>query len=95
MRTLFFTVERIEFVGSGKFMIAGRNCKDELHRGDQLIVHDETGTKSTFEFCVDEITLYNRNVETVPHGHTAGLFFPNNLAIQVRLGDELRGQANA
>jgi hypothetical protein len=95
MRTLCFTVERLEFVGSGKFMIAGRNCQDELRRGDRLRVHDKTGAESTTEFCVDEITFYNRTVTTVDHVHTAGLLFPNDLAAKVRLGDELRGHANA
>ena len=95
MRTLCFTVERIEFVGAGKFMIAGRNWRDELRRGDRLRVHDKNGGESSVEFCVDEITWYNRTVETVAHGHTAGLFFANELATHVRLGDELHGQANA
>lgn len=94
MRTLCFTVERIEFVGAGKFMIAGRNCRDELRRGDRLRVHDKSGVRSEAEFCVDEITWYNRIVGTIDPGHTAGLFFPNELATQVRIGDELLGQAN-
>ena len=95
MRTLCFTVELLEFVGSGKFMIAGRNCRDQLRRGDRLRVHDKAGGKSATEFCIDEITWYNRAVETVEHGHTAGLLFPNDLAAHVRLGDELRGETNA
>lgn len=75
-------------------MIAGRNCQDELRRGDRLRVYDKTGRQSAAEFCVDEITWYNRTVQTVDHGHTAGLFFPNELATYVRLGDELRGQSD-
>jgi len=94
MRTISFTVGRLEFVGSGKFMIAGRNCRDELRRGDRLRVNAKTGTESTAEFCVDEITFYNRTVEAVAPGHTAGLFFPVDLAAHVRLGDELHGQSN-
>jgi hypothetical protein len=93
MRTLLFTVERLEFVGSGNFMLAGRNCEDELRRGDRLRVRDKTGLPSMAEFCVDEITFYNRIVETVSHGHTAGLLFPAILAACVRLGDELYGQS--
>jgi hypothetical protein len=76
-------------------MIAGRNCRDELRRGDRLRVRDRSGGESVVEFCVDEITWYNRTVETVDHGHTAGLFFPDEFAIHVQLGDELHGQANA
>ena len=76
-------------------MIAGRNCQDELRRGDRLRVQDKTGGESAVEFCVDEITWYNRTVEKVDPGHTAGLFFPDELATHVRLGDELRGQSNA
>jgi hypothetical protein len=81
------------FIDSGKFMVAGRNCQDELRRGDRLRVRDKTGAESP-EFYVDEIMFYNRPVEAVDRGHTAGLLFPNDLAAHVRLGDELRGQSN-
>ncbi|GAA5133213.1 hypothetical protein GCM10023213_02580 [Prosthecobacter algae] len=91
MRTLLFTVGRLEFVGSRKFMIAGRNCRDELRRGDRLCVHNPADKGSEVVFCVEEITLYNRTVEAVDHGHTAGLFFPIELANKVCLGDELCG----
>ena len=92
MRTLSFTVDRIEFAGSGKFMVAGRNCQDELRRGDCLRVRDKNGAESVAEFCINEITWYGRNAKAVGSGHTAGLFFPNELAACVRLGDELCGQ---
>ena len=95
MRTLCFTIERLEFVGSGRFMIAGRNCQDELRRGDRLCIYNKTGTQSAAEFCVDEITWYDRTVQAVDHGHTAGLLFPNELATHVRLEDELHGQSDA
>lgn len=91
MRRLLFTVCRLEFVGSGKFIIAGRNCRDELRQGDRLRVRSPAGEDSAVEFCLDEITLYNRTVETVDHGYTAGLLFSNELAAKVRLGDELHG----
>ena len=92
MRTLFFTVERLELVEAGKFMIAGRNCGDDLQRGDRLRVHDASGLESSAEFYVDEISLYGRAVTAVAHGYTAVLLFPNDLAPHVRLGNELRGQ---
>ncbi|MES2736838.1 MAG: hypothetical protein V4672_11000 [Verrucomicrobiota bacterium] len=74
-------------------MIAGRNCGDELRRGDRLSVRDFMGKNSAVEFCIDEINFYHRTVEVVDPGHTAGLFFPNELANKVRLGDELCGLA--
>ena len=95
MRTLLFTVGRLEFVGSGKFMIAGRNCRDELRRGDRLFVRSSSDPGSEVVFCIEEITLYNRTVEAVDHGLTAGLFFPSELANKVRLGDELCGFSEA
>jgi hypothetical protein len=95
MRTLHFTIERLEFVGSGKFMITGRNCRDELRKGDRLRVQDQSATQSVAEFCVDEITWYNKTVEAIDHGHTAGLFFTNDLARHVRLGDDLHGQSES
>jgi hypothetical protein len=95
MRTLLFTVDRLEFVGAGKFMIGGRNCADQLRRGDRLHVRDENNAESTPVFCVDEIIFYNRTVEVVDPGHSAGLFFPNALAPHVRLGDQLRGESDS
>ena len=95
MRTLLCIVGRLEFIGEGKFMIGVRNCQDELRRGDRLRVRDKNGTESAAEFCVDEIKFYDRTVDVVGSGHTAGLFFPNALASHVRLGDELHGQSNA
>ena len=95
MRTLFCTVDRLEFVGDGKFMIGVRNCDDELRRGDRLRVRDKDGTESAVEFCVDEIMFYDRTVEVVDSGHTAGLLFSNALASHIRLGDVLYGQSHA
>ena len=95
MRTLLFTVDRLEFVGDSKFMIGGRNCADQLRRGDRLHVRDEENAESTPVFCVDQIIFYGRTVEVVDPGCTAGLFCPNALAPHVRLGDELRGKSDA
>jgi hypothetical protein len=94
MRTFIFTVERLEFVGGGKFLLGGRNCKDVLRRGDRLHVRNKSEALKDAEFCVDEILFYNHTVETVDPGHTAGLFFSNELACHVRLGDELYGQSD-
>ena len=90
MRTVLFTVERLEFVGSGKFMAGGRNCRDELRRGDRLRLTRGCASE-TIEVQADEITMYNRTVSDVAHGMTAGLFFSNDLAGHFCLGAELRG----
>lgn len=90
MRTVLFTVERLEFVGSGKFLVGGRNCRDELRCGDRLRLtkgHSSDG----IEVLVEEITMYNRIVTEVAHGMTAGLFFNNDLARHFCLGSELHG----
>jgi hypothetical protein len=90
MRTVLFTVERLEFIGSGKFMVGGRNCRDELRRGDRLRLTKGCGSEE-IEVQVDEITMYNRTVTDVAHSMTAGLFFSNDLAGHFRLGSELHG----
>ena len=94
MRMLFFTVERLKLIGAGKIMVAGRNCRDELRKGDKMHVRRNGEVVSPDVFLVDEITWYNRTVDDVPHGHTAGLFFPDSLVSLLRLDDELHGQAS-
>lgn len=67
MRSIQFTVGRLEFVDSGKFMVAGRNCRDALRRGDRLrLVNGCTSEK--IEVIVDEITMYDRIVSEVDPG---------------------------
>ena len=88
MRSVLFTVGRLEFVGSGKFMVGGRNCQDELRRGDRLTLRKGCGAEQ-IEVVVDGITMYNRTVTEVSHGMTAGLFFSNDLAPHFRLDSEL------
>ena len=90
MRSVLFTVGRLEFVGSGKFMVGGRNCRDELRRGDRLTLAKCCGS-GEIEVQVDEITMYNRSVTDVAPGMTAGLFFDNDLAGHFCLGSELHG----
>ncbi len=36
MRKIKFTIDKLEFVGSGRFLVGGRNCEDDLHKGDIL-----------------------------------------------------------
>jgi len=91
MRSILFTVDRLEFVGSDQFMVAGRNCRDELRRGDRLSLIKGCSTEQT-EVLVDQIKMYDRIVGEVAHGHTAGLLFSNNLAAHFRLGSELHGE---
>ena len=86
-----FTVGRLEFIGSGKFLVGGRNCRDELRRGDRLKLKNGCGAEH-IEVVVDEITMYNRTVIEVSHGMTAGLFFSNDLAPHFRLDSELHAE---
>ncbi len=91
MRSILFTVGRLEFVGSDKFMAAGRNCRDELRCGDRLIISKGYGGEG-YEATVDEIIMYNRSVTEVEYGMTAGLFFSNGVAAQFCLGAELHAE---
>ena len=79
MRSVLFTVDRLEFVGSGKFMAGGRNCRDELRCGDHLRLTKGCGSEAV-EVQVDEMTMYNHAVREVGHGMTAGLYFSNDWA---------------
>jgi len=47
MRSDLSTVGRLEFVGSGKFMLGGRNYRDELRRGDRLTLRKGCGAEHT------------------------------------------------
>ncbi len=88
MRSVLFTVGRLEHVGSGKFVVGGRNCRDELRRSDRLTLRNGCGADHV-EVTIDEITVYNRTVREVSHGLTAGLLFSNDLARHFRLDSEL------
>lgn len=91
MRSVSFLVGRLEFVGSGKFLVAGRNCGDELRRGDRLKLRNGCGSEQV-EVIVDEIRAYDQTLTEVSSGMTAGLFFNNDLAPHFRLGAELHAQ---
>jgi hypothetical protein len=91
MRSVLFTVGRLEFVGSGKFLVAGRNCSDELRRGDRLRLRNGCGSEQ-IEVLVDEIKAYDRTITEVGSGMTAGLFFSNDFAPHFRLGSELHAE---
>ncbi len=91
MRNVLFTVGRLEHVGWGKFMVGGRNCRDELRRGDRLTLRKGCGADH-IEVVVDEIRMYNRTVTQVSPGYTAGLFFSNDLAPHFRLDSELHAE---
>ena len=88
MRSVLFTVGRLEFIGSGKFLVGGRNCGDELRHGDGLKLRNGCGSEQ-IEVLVDEIKAYDRTATEVPSGMTAGLLFSNDLAPHFRLGSEL------
>ena len=89
MRNVLFSVARLEFIGSGKFMVAGRNCRDELRRGDRLALRNGCGAEH-IELDVDEITTYSRTVTEISHGMTAGSFFSNDLGSHFRMDSEQR-----
>ena len=91
MRSVLFTVGRLEFIGSGKFLVGGRNCRDELRCGDRLKLKNGCGS-GQIEVLVDEIEAYDRRVTEVGSGMTAGLFFSSDLAPHFRLGSELYGE---
>jgi hypothetical protein len=91
MRIVVFSVGRLEFVGSGKFLVGGRNCRDELRRGDRLRLKNGCGTEQ-IEVLVEEIRAYDRAVAEVASGMTAGLYFSNDLAEHFRLGSELHAE---
>jgi hypothetical protein len=88
MRSVLFTVGRLEFVGSGKFLVGGRNCRDELRRGDRLKLKNGCGTDG-IEVLVDEIKAYDSTVAEVASGMTAGLFL-SKYSHRVGLGESCR-----
>ena len=91
MRTVVFSVGRLEFVGAGKFLVGGRNCRNELRRGDRLRLKNGCGNEQ-IEVLVEEIRAYDRPLTEVASGMTAGLYFSNDLAPHFRLGSELHAE---
>ena len=88
MRSVVFSVGRLEFVGSGKFLVGGRNCREELRRGDRLKLKNGSEGEQ-IEVLVDEIKAYDRTVTEVGSGMTAALYFGAELAAHFHLGSEL------
>ncbi|MFO1512506.1 MAG: hypothetical protein U1F83_06260 [Verrucomicrobiota bacterium] len=91
MRTIQFIIGKLEYVGSKKFLAAGRNCLDDLRQGDRLKVAAICGG-GLIEVTVNELTMYGRQVTSVPSGLTAGLILENEMAQHFHLGTELKGE---
>ena len=85
-----FMIPKLEYIGSGKFMVGGRNCENELRKGDTLRVECES-IPENIEVTIDEISMYGRTVTEVDSGLTACLLFDDNLARYFALGGKLSG----
>ena len=90
MRSILFTISKLEFIGSGKFMVAGRNCEDDLRLGDTLTIECEQINESR-KVVVTEMEMYSKPQKSIPPGFTAGLFFENSIAGHFALGGKLVG----
>ena len=78
MRKIQFIIGHLEYVGNKKFMVAGRNCLDELRKGDVLkLINSFEDTDQLFP--VAEIKMFDNPVEEVPRGFSAGIFFNNDM----------------
>jgi hypothetical protein len=91
VRTIRFIIERLEHIGSNKFLAGGRNCLAELRKGDRLQVA-VTGSKDSIEVIVNEMTMYAQEMTEVPNGLTAGLIFDNEVSHHFRLGTKLKAE---
>jgi hypothetical protein len=98
MRDLLFSIDRIEFVGGGQTMLAGRCCRDPIRAGDEarfLVFREEDGRFEKFEPILvrfQEFQLYGKEVREVPSGYTAGALLPNEMTTGLRFGWYLKGE---
>ena len=64
------TVEILKDHGSGKLEIAGRCCRDPICLGDEM----HFDTDPTIRIRVDQIEMYRRKVDALPHGYVGTIY---------------------
>jgi hypothetical protein len=98
MRNLLFTIDRLEFVGGGKALLAGRCCKDPIKKGDEaqfMILEAQDGRSEKSEpisLLFPEFEFYGKKIDELDSGHTAGIYIPIDVATGLRFGWLLKGK---
>jgi hypothetical protein len=98
MRRLLFSLDRLEFQGGGKALVAGRCCGDPMKAGDraqimvQLSVGETVVASEPVSITMPEFLVYNQNLDTLESGLTAGLLLSVEAARGLRLGWYLKGE---
>jgi hypothetical protein len=102
MRQLLFSLDRLEFQGSGKALVVGRCCGDPMKTGDQaqLMVRLSVGGRvetsivasEPFSVSMPLFLVHDRKLDTLDSGYVAGLVLSVEVATGLRLGWYLKGQ---
>ncbi len=102
MRQMLFSLDRMEFQGGGKALVAGRCCGDPMKTGDRaqlmvLLSIGERGESSVVasepvSVTMPEFLCFNHKLDTLDSGYTAGIMLSVEEAIGLRLGWYLKGQ---
>jgi hypothetical protein len=99
MRSLAFSLCRMEFIGNNEALIAGRCEGDDMRIGDRVtaMVHrDRHGLiieSEPISFTITKLApFYGRNLDHIPAACSGGLLLEVSSARGLRLGWRLEGQ---
>lgn len=100
MRHIKFTIGRIEAIGNSEALVGGRCCGDEIRRGDRTTLMIKTDgvqeiMRRELMIIFHTIRAYDREIEIISPGMTAGIVIPDPLAELMHLNWTLEGNCDA
>lgn len=97
MRHIKFHIGRIEAIGNREALVGGRCCGDEIRKGDRtkfMIRTDGVQEIMRRELMIifHTIRAYDRELDLISPGMTAGIVIPDTLAEHMHLNWSLEGE---
>jgi hypothetical protein len=99
MRHIKFFIGRIEAIGNREALIGGRCCGAEIRQGDRTTVMTKSDgvheiMRRNLMIIFHTIRVYDRGVNAISPGMTAGIIIPDTLAEELHLNWALEGDCD-
>jgi len=99
MRHIKFLIGRIEAIGNCEALVGGRCCGEEIRRGDRTTVMTKSDgvqeiMRRDLTIIFHTIRAYDRDIEVLSRGMTAGIIVPDTLAEELLLNWALEGDCD-